>query len=202
VPDIAGLGIDPEIGAACRTAAMRLDDYGANVEELEFSVADGLEAFLVLRGLTMAVRFFDSLRELEKFGPNLKGNIESGSRLTIGDIARAERKRAELWHRWRALFERVDLLLTPTTPVPPFPVEQNYPDTIAGRKMSSYIDCDFFSDAEQPSGRLGAVWADRRRASDRASDLRAALAEPKILAAAKLVHEVNPTGRPAGYVSR
>jgi amidase len=175
VPDIAGLGIDPEIGAACRTAAMRLDDYGANVEELEFSVADGLEAFLVLRGLTMAVRFFDSLHELEKFGPNLKGNIESGSRLTIGDIARAERKRAELWHRWRALFERVDLLLTPTTPVPPFPVEQNYPDTIAGRKMSSYIDCDFFSDAEQPSGRLGAVWADRRRASDRASDHRAAL---------------------------
>jgi len=62
VPDIAGLGIDPEIGAACRTAAMRLDDYGANVEELEFSVADGLEAFLVLRGLTMAVRFFDAAR--------------------------------------------------------------------------------------------------------------------------------------------
>ena len=41
--------------------------------------------------------------------------------------------------------------------------------------MSSYIDCDFLSDAEQPSGRLGAVWADRRGASDRASDHRAAL---------------------------
>jgi amidase len=53
---------------------------------------------------------------------------------------RAERKRAELWQRWRTLFERVDLLLTPTAPVPPFPVEQNYPAVIAGRKMTSYID--------------------------------------------------------------
>src|SRR5271157_310774 len=83
-PEIAGLGIDPEISTACRTAAMRLDDYGATVEEMEFSVADGREPYLVLRGLTMAVRFFESLHELEKFGPNLKGNIEAGSKLTIG----------------------------------------------------------------------------------------------------------------------
>ena len=197
VPDITGLGIDPEIGAACRTAAMRLDGYGANVEELEFSVADGLEAFLVLRGLTMAVRFFDSL--------HLKGNIESGSRLTIGDIARAERKRAELWHRWRALFERVDLLLTPTTPVPPFPVEQNYPDTIAGRKMSSYIDWI----APTFLVTLSSLPAGSAPCGRTAAGLPIGLhiigprfAEPKILAAAKLVHEVNPTGRPTGYVSR
>ena len=80
-----------------------MDDCGATIEEIEFSVADGLEAYLVLRGLTMAVRFFESLHELEKFEPNLKGNIEAGSKLTIDDLARAERKRAELWHRWRAL---------------------------------------------------------------------------------------------------
>jgi Asp-tRNA(Asn)/Glu-tRNA(Gln) amidotransferase A subunit family amidase len=49
-PNIAGLGIDPEISTACRNAAMRLDDHGARIEEIEFLVADGLEAFLVLRG--------------------------------------------------------------------------------------------------------------------------------------------------------
>ena len=40
----------------------------------------------------------------------------------------------------RELFSRVDCLLTPTTAVPPFPVEQNYPTEIAGRPMASYID--------------------------------------------------------------
>jgi amidase len=198
-PDIAGLGIDPEIGAACRSAAMCLNDCGAIVEEMEFSVADGLEAYLVLRGLTMAVRFFESLHELEKFGPNLKGNIEAGSKLTIGDVAGAERKRAELWHRWRRLFERIDLLLTPTTPVPPFPVEQNYPDTIVGRKMTSYVDWI----APTFLVTLSSLPAASAPCGHTAAGLPIGLqiigprfAEPKILATAKLVHEVNPTAWP------
>jgi len=33
-----------------------------------------------------------------------------------------------------------DHLLTPSVAVPPFPVEQNYPDTIAGKPMKTYID--------------------------------------------------------------
>ncbi len=199
VPDIAGLGIDPEIGSVCRTAAMRLVDYGASVDELEFSVADGLEPYLVLRGLTMVTRFFDSLDELEKFEPNLKGNIEAGSKLTIGDIARAERKRAELWHRWRSLFERIDLLLTPTTPVPQFPVENNYPGTIAGRKTTSYIDWI----APTFLVTLSSLPAASAPCGQTAAGLPIGLqiigprfAEPKILAAAKLVHEANPTAWP------
>ncbi len=197
--DIAGLGIDPEIGSVCRTAAMRLADCGASIDELEFSVADGLEPYLVLRGLTMVTRFFESLDELEKFEPNLKGNIEAGSKLTIGDIARAERKRAELWHRWRSLFERVDLLLTPTTPVPQFPVENNYPDTIAGRKMTSYIDWI----APTFLVTLSSLPAASAPCGQTAAGLPVGLqiigprfAEPKILAAAKLVHETNPTPWP------
>jgi amidase len=197
--DIAGLGIDPEISTACRTSAMHLADYGATVNELEFSVADGLEAYLVLRGMTMVARFFESLGELEKFGPNLKGNIEAGSKLTTGDIARAEHKRAELWRRWRTLFERIDLLLTPTTPVSPFPVEQNYPDTIAGRKMTSYIDwiaptflvtLSSLPAASVPCGQTTAGLPIGLQI------IGPRFAEPKILAVAKHAHEVNPTDWP------
>src|SRR5438093_1345331 len=71
---------------------------------------------------------------------NLAGNIRAGLALTISEIARAELKRAEIWHRWRALFERYDALLTPTTPVGPFPVETNYPEVVEGRRMQYYID--------------------------------------------------------------
>ena len=38
------------------------------------------------------------------------------------------------------LFTRFDHLLTPCVAVPPFPVEQNYPDSIAGKPMKTYID--------------------------------------------------------------
>jgi amidase len=197
--DIAEVGIDPEISRACRAAAKRLVDCGATVDELEFSVADGHEAYLVLPGLTMVARFFESLDEIEKFEPNLRGNIETGAKLTIGEIARAERKRAELWHRWRKLFERIDLLLTPTTPVAPFPVEQNYPDVIAGRKMTSYIDwiaptflvtLGSLPAASVPCGQTGAGLPIGLQI------IGPRFAEPRILAAAKLVHECNPTAWP------
>ena len=38
------------------------------------------------------------------------------------------------------LFQRYDALLTPTTPVAPFPVEKNYPEVVEGRRMQHYID--------------------------------------------------------------
>jgi amidase len=139
-PDIAGFGIDPVIADACRTVTTRLADHVGSLEQLTLSLADGRDAYVVLRGLTMVSRFYDRIDNTDAFEPNLKGNIEAGLKLTIRDVAAAERKRAELWHRLRILFERIDVLLTPTTPVLPFPVEQNYPAVIAGKEMNSYID--------------------------------------------------------------
>jgi len=198
-PDIAGVGIDPTIENLCRTAASHLTDAAAVVEELAFSLADGRAAYLTLRGETMVSRFSDHLDETDKFGSNVKGNIEAGLKLTIRDIATAERKRAELWNRCRVLFERIDLLLTPTTPVQPFPVEQNYPESIAGRKLATYIDwiaptflvtlCGLPA-ASVPCGctsmglPVGLQIIGPR------------FAEPQILRVAKLIEEMNPIGWP------
>src|SRR6267378_2303659 len=140
-PDIAGIGVDEEIERICRTAARDLRDAaGAVLEEIEFSLSDGRDAFLALRGEAMLGNHFDRLERIGELGDNLAGNIRAGLALTSSEIARAERKRAEIWHRWRALFERYDALLTPTAPVPPFPVEKNYPEVVEGRKMQHYID--------------------------------------------------------------
>jgi amidase len=197
--DIAGVGIDPAIGTACHKAAKRLVECGAAVEEVQFSLADGRDAYIVLRGVTMVARFFEFLHDVERFEPNLKGNIEAGLKLESSDIAGAERKRAELWNRWRSLFERFDLLLTPTTPVLPFPVEQNYPDTIAGRKMTTYIDwiaptflvtLSSLPAASVPCGlAAGRLPVGLQIVGPR-------FAEPKILGAAKLIQEMNPIGWP------
>src|SRR6266446_3664247 len=139
-PDIAGIGVDEEIERVCRAAARDLRDAGAAVEEIEISLADGRDAFLALRGEAMVGNHLERLERIGELGDNLAGNIRAGLSLTVSDIARAERKRAEIWHRWPPLFESYDLILTPHAPVPPFPVERNYPEVIAGRKMQTYID--------------------------------------------------------------
>src|SRR5262249_58451777 len=70
---------------------------------------------------------------------NLVGNVDAGLRLTASDIARAEKHRTELWRRVRAFLHRYDVILTPTAPIPPFPVEVTHPTEINGRPMANYI---------------------------------------------------------------
>ena len=110
----------------------------ASVTELTLDLADGVDAYQVLRGEWMVAQYTDRLDRLHEFGANLAGNIKSGLALTSRDLAVAERKRAEIWHRLRRFFNDYDLLLTPTVPVPPFPVEKNYPTEIGGRKLDNY----------------------------------------------------------------
>jgi amidase len=197
--DIAGVGVDAGTAAPCRAAANGLAASRASVEEVEFSLADGRDAYLVLRGVTMLGRFFEHLDAIGKFEPNLKGNIESGLKLTAKGVAAAERKRAELWHRWRSLFERIDLLLTPTTPVSPFRVEQNYPVTIGGREMQAYIDWIAPTFLVTLSGLPALSVPCGRTPAGLPVGLQIIgprFSEPKLLAAAKLVEEMNPIGWP------
>ncbi|MGA7486405.1 MAG: amidase [Xanthobacteraceae bacterium] len=138
--DIAGIGVDAEIDAVCRNAAERLREAGARVEEIAFDVSDGRDPYQTWRGVWMVGQQFQNLGELEHFGRNLRGNVRAGLELTALDIAAAERKRLEVFHRFRALFERFDVLLTPAAPVKPFPVEMNFPEKINGRTFENYVD--------------------------------------------------------------
>jgi amidase len=83
---------------------------------------------------------YERLRQIDEFGQNLRGNVEAGLKLNALDFAAAERTRLETFHRFRALFERFDVLLTPAAPVQPYPVEKNFPDRINGRAFDNYID--------------------------------------------------------------
>ena len=139
-PDIAGIGVDAEIEALCRKAALQLRDAGATVEEIDFSASDGRAPYQVWRGLWMVGQQYQRLSELEQFGEALKGNVHAGLKMTPLDFAAAEQKRQELFHRFRTLFERFDVLLTPVAPVKPFPLEQKFPDEINGKKLENYID--------------------------------------------------------------
>src|SRR6202012_5282322 len=92
------------------------------------------------RGFWMVRQQYHRLKLMDQFGPNLKGNVEAGLKLAVRDFAAAEEKRQEGFQRFRLLFQRFDILLTPTAPVKPFPVEQNYPDAINGKTLDNYID--------------------------------------------------------------
>ena len=138
--DVAGLGIDPDIEARCRSAALGLVDGGADVELVDVDLSEGRKAFLHLRGVWMVAHMRGHMDRIDELGDNVRGNIEAGLKVTSEQIAWAHGVRGRIWSFFARFFEEHDFLLTPSMAVPPFPVEQNYPESVGGRPMKTYVD--------------------------------------------------------------
>jgi amidase len=140
VSDIAGIGVEAEIDAICGKAAAALGKLGAHVEHIAFDAGESRAAYQTWRGFWMVGQQYERLKQIDQFGKNLRGNVEAGLKLNALDFAKAEQTRERLFQRFRELFERFDVLLTPAAPVGPYPIEMNFPDQINGKKFENYID--------------------------------------------------------------
>ena len=199
-PDIAAIGVDAELADICRQAAFDLAEDGALVEEVNFDLSDARDAYLTLRGEWMVGMQYARLDNLDAFGANLAGNVRSGLDITMRDLAAAEDMRARVWHRYRKLFESYDALLMPMSPVPQFPVKNNFPDEIGGRKLENYVDWIAGAFLVTMAGiPAGSIPAGLSRAGLPVGLQIAAprFAEPLILGLGKLVQRANPIGWPA-----
>ncbi len=140
VSDIAGIGVDPDIERVCRQASFSLADERITVEEIEFDLSFAWQPYLNLRGYRMVAEHYPDLDKIDRFGDNLANNLKSGLQVTMTALGAAETARSQIWQKFYSLFENFDHLLTPCAAIPPFSADKNYPETIAGKKMNSYID--------------------------------------------------------------
>jgi amidase len=138
--DPARIGVDPGIERTCREGAFGLTQVGATVEEIDLDLSPARQAFLALRGLWFVTHMTPRLDQAHCFGPNVANNVKAGLETSTRDLAAAEQERGRIWHKFRDLFATFDHIVTPCMAVPPFPVEQNYPDSIAGKPMQTYVD--------------------------------------------------------------
>ena len=197
--DIAGIGVEAEIDAICKTAAHGLQVLGAHVEEVSFDVSEGRDPYQTWRGAWMVGQRYADLGRLAQLGENTRGNVERGLEVTARDLAAAEQTRQRVFLRFRDLFERYDLLLTPAAPVKPYPVEKNFPDTINGQKFENYIDwiapAFLITLVSLPAGSVPAGKT-RDGLPVGLQIVAPRFEEPRILSLAKLVQDLNPIGWP------
>jgi len=141
-PDLGGLTpVDPEVAALCEAAARRLERLGVTVEEASPDLTGAHACFQTLRALSFATGLADHLRDhRDKLKDDVIWNTEKGLALTGAEVAEALRMRGVLMARMRAFLAGWDLLLTPATIVPPFPVEQRFVTHCAGVRFESYVD--------------------------------------------------------------
>ncbi len=162
--DLGGLPIEPPILAVMDRFRAELDLLGWEIvdDEPDFTGAD--EVFVTLRAFGFAERaplLGDRIGEVKA---TVQDEIARGLALSAAEINRALAHLNVLWKRSIAFFDRYDLLIAPVTQVLPFPVEDEYPTSVAGVPMGSYLEwmrsCCRITTAGCPALSLPAGFAD------------------------------------------
>ena len=141
-PDLGGLlEVDREVVGVVEQAGARFAAAGAHVVPAHPDLAEAEDTFRTLRAWLFQAAFGELLAaHPDDVKTSLADNIRAGEDLTGADVARAYAGRTALTERMRGFFESYDVLVLPTSQVPPFPADQEYPATINGRAMTTYLD--------------------------------------------------------------
>jgi amidase len=140
-PDLGRYPVDEAVAQVCAQALPVFESLGCTVRHGTPDFRDADDCFQVLRAWRMAL---DRQRDLEQHRDQMKDtviwNIEQGLKLDGMAVAQAERKRTALYHRVREFMQAHEFLLLPSTQVPPFSIDQEYPTEINGKALETYID--------------------------------------------------------------
>ena len=140
--DLGGLfDVDAEVARVVEEAGGLLAGAGAVVGAAWPDLRAAEDTFRTLRAWLFQHSFADLLAARpDGFKQSLADNIRAGERLTGADVARAYAQRTALSERMRRFFTSYDVLVLPTSQVPPFPADQEYPAEVNGRPMATYLD--------------------------------------------------------------
>jgi aspartyl-tRNA(Asn)/glutamyl-tRNA(Gln) amidotransferase subunit A len=123
-PTLGGLRVDGEVAAVARQAALAFQEQGAVVEEVaDPGFADTHEMIRSMWNAHFAGNFARYLPEWrDRMDPGLVAAIEDGFRYSAAHYIEMRGKKFAHWDTVRPLFEKYELLLTPSVSVAAFEV--------------------------------------------------------------------------------
>ena len=139
--DLGGLPVDPEVAAAIEPQREVLEAIGCVTEEADPDFNDADEIFQVLRAWLFETKYGGLIRShRDQIKDTVIWNTEQGSQLTGPQLGLAERKRTDLYHRFRKFLDGYEFLICPVSQVPPFDRDAPYVTEINGETLDTYID--------------------------------------------------------------
>jgi amidase len=134
---------DPEVLAVTREALKAFETLGCVVEEAKIAapVEPAWQAMIRLRAWQQGGSILANYRntaERALLKPEAVWEVETALPLSAYDITAASEARTTWSMAVRALFDTYDYLVLPSSQVFPFPVEDRWPKTVAGREMRTY----------------------------------------------------------------
>jgi aspartyl-tRNA(Asn)/glutamyl-tRNA(Gln) amidotransferase subunit A len=163
-PDLGFAPVDPRVLALCENAAGVFEALGCHVEVVNpgWESPEGL--FTTLIAAQFYAAWSDRLPDAEPdMDASLVRFIRRGGAVTARDYLLAVAGVEEYWREVQTFLERFDLLLMPTTAVPPFPAGTLPPREIAGQEVSALGWMPFtypFNMTGQPAASVPAGFTD------------------------------------------
>jgi aspartyl-tRNA(Asn)/glutamyl-tRNA(Gln) amidotransferase subunit A len=133
-PDLGYAVVQRDIAEVTQDAARVFDEMGHRLEEVKEGLPELGRDWGMVSAFELLGRIGHLLPEREgDFGHSFIRGVKAGNAMTPELWGNVRRRRAEL-NRWCAdVFERYDLLLTPTVPYDPPPAKGPFPEETEGR---------------------------------------------------------------------
>ena len=137
--DFGSCDVDESIRATFQSRIAAIAPMVRTCEEVNFDLGDVHRCFDVLRAESFVAGLRDAYaRDPGALGPNTRANYEMGAKMSLADSAWAQAEQTRIFRRFQSAFERYDVILSPTTPVSPFPWQELYAAQINGRAQENY----------------------------------------------------------------
>lgn len=137
--DFGCCDVDDDFRALFRSRMAALAPLVHTCEPIAFDLGDAHRSFDVIRAESFVAGLRDAYaRDPGALGPNTRTNYEMGAAMSLADSAWAQAEQTRIFRRFQAAFENYDVILSPTTPVSPFPWRELYAAQINGRAQENY----------------------------------------------------------------
>lgn len=131
--------VDNDIRQVFRDKMAAIAPYVKLCESVDIDMGEAHRAFDVIRAEAFVAGFDAAYRrDPASLGPNTRANYEMGAAMSLLDCAWAQSEQTRLFRRFQQLYERYDLILSPTTPVSPFPWSELYLKEVNGVALENY----------------------------------------------------------------
>ncbi|WP_427185355.1 amidase [Bordetella bronchialis] len=137
--DFGICAVDDGIRAVFREKIAAMRHLFAACDAVDFDMGQAHRCFDVLRAESFVAGMGEAYEnDPASLGPNTRANYEMGAAMSLKDSAWAHAEQTRLVKRFQAVYADYDLVLSPTTPVSPFPWTQLYAETINGQRQENY----------------------------------------------------------------
>jgi aspartyl-tRNA(Asn)/glutamyl-tRNA(Gln) amidotransferase subunit A len=114
-------GLHPDVESAMNAALTVIGKLAASVRDIEMPASNDTT---ILRAEAYAYHAENIKKNPELYQPETLKRIRAGEDVTTATYIQARHQVDQYRHAIRKVFETVDLLITPTTPVPPFTISE------------------------------------------------------------------------------